>query len=417
VSPGSAPLDRHSADDPLGAFMIGPCLMESGAPEGELSGLRFAVKDLFDVAGTLTGGGNPDWRSDQEPAVAHAPAVAALLAAGADLWGKTITDELAFSLAGANVHYGTPDNTAAPGHVPGGSSSGSASAVAGGVVDLALGTDTGGSVRVPASYCGIFGLRPTHGRIDDTGLVPLAPSFDVVGLFASDGPTLAAGWRALRAGAESPGGFGPARPIHRLVLARDLFALADEGCAGPLTSAAEELARALGLELVVDDLAHPGQLAEWQAAFRTLQMIEAWRSHGAWITARRPTFGPDVAERFAMAEATDPAQEGVVEEVRRRAGQRLEDLLGDDGFLVQPAATGPAPVVDADGDEIQSVRMRTLAVTAPAGLARAPVVSVPAIRIGGLPVNLAVVGRPGDDDTLVEMAEHTGGPDGVREWP
>jgi len=417
MSPSSTPLDRHSADDPLGAFMIGPRLMESGAPGGELSGTRFAVKDLFDVAGTPTGGGNPDWRSDQEPAVAHAPAVSALLAAGADLWGKTVTDELAFSLAGANFHYGTPDNTAAPGHVPGGSSSGSASAVAGGVVDLALGTDTGGSVRVPASYCGIFGLRPTHGRIDDTGLVPLAPSFDVVGLFASDGPTLAAGWRALRAGAESPGGFGPARPMHRLVLARDLFALADPGCAGPLTAAAEDLARTLDVELVVEDLAQPGQLGEWQAAFRTLQMIEAWRSHGAWITARRPTFGPDVAERFAMAEATDPAQGGAMEEDRRRARQRLEDLLGDDGFLIQPAATGPAPVVDADGDEIQSVRMRTLLLTAPAGLARAPVVSLPAVRIGGLPVNLAVVGRAGDDDTLVEMAARADAPDAVREWP
>ena len=154
--------------DHLGAFVIGPRLLESGAPGGPLSGLRFGVKDLFDVAGTRTGAGNPDWLADAPVASTDAPAVSALLAAGADLWGKTVTDELAYSLSGTNVHYGTPVNTAAPGHVPGGSSSGSAAAVAGGEVELALGTDTGGSNRVPASY--LRDLRPSlHPR---PGLAP-----------------------------------------------------------------------------------------------------------------------------------------------------------------------------------------------------------------------------------------------------
>eukprot|EP00752_Nemacystus_decipiens_P019502 g17558.t1 len=142
------------------------------------------IKDLFDVAGLRTGNGSPTWLAAAEPATADAPVVATLLDAGARFVGKTLTDEMAWSLNGENAHYGTPVNVAAPGRIPGGSSAGSAAAVAGGLVDFALGSDTGGSVRAPASYCGIWGLRPTHGRIALDGAMALAPSFDTAGWFA-----------------------------------------------------------------------------------------------------------------------------------------------------------------------------------------------------------------------------------------
>jgi amidase len=408
VSPPTASLDRHRDDDPLGAFMVGPHLLAAGRAGGPLSGTRFAVKDLFDVAGTPTGAGTPDWLTEQEPAATTAPAVTALLDAGADLWGKTVTDELAFSLAGTNAHYGTPDNPAAPGRIPGGSSSGSASAVAGGVVDLALGTDTGGSIRVPASYCGLFGLRPSHGRLDIAGVVPLAPSFDVVGLLASSGSTLAAGWQALVAGAGKPGATTESRPMRRLVLARDLIDLADEGCATAMTTAAAAFAHQLGLDLVSEQVAEPGQLSAWLGAFRTLQMIEAWRSHGAWIARRQPALGSDVAERFATAAATDPADGPGAEQVRAQVRRRLSELLGDGGLLLQPSASGPAPSLGIPPTEMQDLRLRTLTLTAPAGLVGAPVVSLPLVRCHDLPVGLAVVGLPGDDDALVEIAVHAG---------
>jgi amidase len=408
VSPPTASFDRHRDDDPLGAFMVGPHLLAAGDAGGPLSGTRFAVKDLFDVAGTPTGAGTPDWLSEQEPAVITAPAVTALLDAGADLWGKTVTDELAFSLAGTNAHYGTPNNPAAPGRIPGGSSSGSASAVAGGAVDLALGTDTGGSIRVPASYCGLFGLRPSHGRLDIAGVVPLAPSFDVVGLLASDGPTLAAGWRALVTGAGKPPTTAESRPVHRLVVARDLIDLADEGCATAMTTAAAALAHQLGLDLVSEQVAEPGQLSAWLGAFRTLQMIEAWRSHGAWIARRQPALGSDVAERFATAAATDPADGPGAERVRAQVRRRFAELLGDGGVLLQPSASGPAPSLDIPPTAMQDLRVRTLTLTAPAGLAGAPVVSLPLVRCHDLPVGLAVVGLPGDDDALVEIAVRAG---------
>src|SRR5215470_7694180 len=151
--------------DPLGAFCRHADVTLPGAAAGPLAGLHFAAKDLYDVAGQRTGGGNPDWLDSHPPAAATAPAILSLVAAGATLVGKTVTDELAYSIAGRNFHYGTPTNVAAPGRIPGGSSSGSAAAVAGKLVDFALGTDTGGSIRVPASLCGLYGMRPSHGRV------------------------------------------------------------------------------------------------------------------------------------------------------------------------------------------------------------------------------------------------------------
>jgi amidase len=145
---------------------------------GPLDGLRFAVKDTIDVAGFKTGCGNPTWRDSHPAAVVHAVCVEQLLRAGARCVGKTISDELAFSLLGENYFYGTPLNAQAPDRVPGGSSSGSASAVACGLVDFALGTDTGGSTRVPASNCGIWGFRPSHDFTSVAGVNPLVTVLD-----------------------------------------------------------------------------------------------------------------------------------------------------------------------------------------------------------------------------------------------
>src|SRR5688572_8418558 len=175
-------LDR----DNIQAFCRHTHVEMQGAGSGPLAGLTFAAKDIYDVAGAKTGFGCPDWLRTHEPAARTAPAVQRLLDAGAHLVGKTHTEEMAWSLTGENAHYGTPVNVNAPGRVPGGSSSGSAAAVAAGVVDFAIGSDTGGSVRLPASYCGILGMRPTHGRISLEGVCPLAPSFDTCGWFARD---------------------------------------------------------------------------------------------------------------------------------------------------------------------------------------------------------------------------------------
>ena len=157
-------------DDPYGAFCPNGDVALAGAGTGPLEGLSFAVKDIYHIAGHRTGFGNPTWLNTHQPADRTASTVSRLLDAGADMVGKTLTDEMAYSLTGENAHYGTPVNPAAPDRVPGGSSNGSASAVAGGLVDFALGTDCGGSVRLPASYCGILGMRPSLGRVPVDGI-------------------------------------------------------------------------------------------------------------------------------------------------------------------------------------------------------------------------------------------------------
>src|SRR5881396_4366182 len=165
-------------------FVPGPPVRIAGAPRGPLTGPTFAAKDLFDVAGHPTGGGNPDWARQNPVPTRHAWAVQRLLDAGATLIGKTITDEVSLGILGENPFEGTALNPKAPDRVPGGSSAGSASAVAQGLCDTALGTDTGGSVRVPASFCGLYGIRPTHGRLPLDGVIGQAPSFDTIGWFA-----------------------------------------------------------------------------------------------------------------------------------------------------------------------------------------------------------------------------------------
>ncbi|MHB1782920.1 MAG: amidase [Acidimicrobiales bacterium] len=403
------------AADALGAFVDGPRLVARGAPSGRLAGVKFAVKDLIDVAGLRTGAGNPGFLARSVPAPAHAPAVAALLADGAQLWGKTVTDELAFSLSGTNVHYGTPRNVAAPGRIPGGSSSGSAAAVAAGVVEVALGTDTGGSVRVPASYCGIYGLRPSHGRVSVSGVVPLAPRFDVVGVLAARPQVLDASARALLAHAPGSGTGADAgerrsvASLRRIVLPRDLWALADSETVASLSRRVARLASDLGgLEVVEVDLAGEGGIELWGQAFRVLQLSEAWKSHGAFVEREHPCFGPGVADRFAAAACVSEADVAEAEPVAARARERVGDVLGQDAICCQSVAMGPAPGATPDGSAKAELRSRTLWLGAPAALAGAPVLVLPGARASGLPVGLGVVGKPCDDEILLDVLRGVG---------
>src|SRR5215471_12709045 len=250
-------------DDPVNAFVPGPRIRIEGKPGGPLSGLTFAAKDLFDVAGHPTGGGNPDWERSNPVPTRHGWAVQRLLDAGATLIGKTITDEVSLGIVGENAFYGTPVNPRAPGRVPGGSSSGSAAAVAAGLCDTALGTDTGGSVRVPASFCGLYGIRPTHGRLPLAGMLPQAPSSDTTGWFARDAATFA------RVSAVMLGEEIPSQLPTRLIVAVDTFGFADADVALALRPMVHKLAGLLG-DMREDIMAPPG-LSVWARAQRTLQ--------------------------------------------------------------------------------------------------------------------------------------------------
>ncbi len=375
---------------------VGPAPLAPGRPGGPLEGVTLAVKDVIDLAGVATGAGNPAFLQAAHPAREHAAAVALLLDAGADAIGKAHTDELAFSLSGTNVHYGTPRNAGAPGRVPGGSSSGSAAAVAGGVAQIALGTDTAGSIRVPASYCGVYGLRPSHGRVSLAGVLPLAPSFDTCGLLAADGELFERAGLCLL-------GSSPAPPPRALVLATDLMAEAEEPIAVAVQLAAERLASVLSVPLRFTEFA--GDLLDaWLDAFRGRQLVEAWRAHGDWIEAARPAMGPGVAARFAAARAT-PEQQALP--ARAAAGAvlaALERALPTGGAMVFPATASVAPVPDLDAGTKDQLRRRSMRLTCIAGLAGAPAVSLPLARVGGLPVGVCLLARPGEDARLLSAA-------------
>jgi amidase len=388
--------------DSLGAFVPHGRIERGGAAQGPLAGATFAVKDIFDVEGTVTGRGNPDWLASHGPAESHAPPVQALLDAGARLVGKTVTEELAFAVIGINPHYGMPRNVAARGRVPGGSSSGSAAAVGAGVVDLALGSDTGGSVRVPASYNGIFGMRPSHNRISLERAMPLAPSFDTVGWFARDPKLFVAAGRVLL-NDDRPG-----RPPGRLLLARDAFARVEPEAVDVLQAAVAEVERVLGPAEPIT-VADEG-LDAWYAVFRTLQGAEAWAAHGPWIEQARPTLGPQCALRLGFAATIEPAAAEQARATRAAISQRLDALLANGALLIVPSAAGVAPRANATNSEHEAVRDRVIGITSIAGLGGLPQVSLPLARLEAGPIGLSLIAARGEDAQLLDLvAEGLGG--------
>jgi amidase len=382
--------------DEVGAFVPGPRLDVPGAADGPLAGLGFGAKDLFDVAGHPTTYGNPDWARTHPPAAGTAPCVSALLQAGARLRGKTKTVELAYGLTGENVWHGTPLNPAAPGRFPGGSSCGSAAAVAAGMVDFALGSDTAGSVRIPASYCGLFGIRPSWGAVGLAGARGLAPSMDTAGWFARDAATLArVGDVLLPEGVA--GALGP------LLRPGSAWANARPETAEALAPALRALERLLGPALPVE-VAPEGLSALYEHA-RCLQAEEVWATLGDWVEATRPAFGPGVAERFAAARATDPAKAAAGRAFRRAFAARMRALLAGGAVLAFPTSPGPAPLLTATPAEQDAVRAGTMGVTAMSGMAGLCEVTLPAGRAEGAPVGLSLLAAPGRDRALLSLAE------------
>jgi amidase len=383
--------------DPAHAFMPYPAVPVPQAEGGPLAGLTVAVKDLFDVAGYPTSAGSPHHLACSGIKTATAPIVQRLLDAGARFVGKTITDELAFSMSGKNAHFGTPVNGGAPDRIPGGSSSGSAAAVSNGLCDFALGTDTGGSVRAPANHCGLYGIRPTHGRVPLAGAHDLAPSFDTCGYFARDAATF------LRVGevmlGEDP---EPVLENPRLLLAADAFAMLDAEVRAALAPVVQRIEGVLGRAVMVHTAPEGFEPLYW--SFRYLQGREAWVVDGPMIERFRLPLGPGVADRFAFARAVTDAQ--VVEggEVRDRFTARFTGLLEDDAVLLLPTMPDVAPLLSESEEALNDYRNKALNLLALSGLSRVPQVSIPVATRLGAPLGLSLVGPAGSDLALVRLA-------------
>jgi len=383
----------HSQDNPFEAFVDGPRSTVSPTGKGPLSGLTFAVKDLIDVAGVPTGGGNPDWERTHPVPDRHAPSVARLLANGAEMIGKTRTDEISLGILGENVHYGMPVNPASPERVPGGSSSGSAVAVAAGLADFALGTDTGGSVRVPSSFCGLFGIRPSHGSVDFTGVVAQALDYDTVGWFARDAAMLETVGTILLDTDE------PHHPVQLLV-AEDAFRFADDDIASALAEPLSRLAAVIGSPRNVT-VASQG-LSVWQGAQRVLQSSQAARHLGPWLAETNPRLAFTVARALLRGQAYTDEERGRAALMKREANQRMHNLLADGSILALPTTPFVAPLRTEAVSGYDRDRISCL--TSIAGLSGLPQVNLPWRRSDGVPVGLSIVGARGSDRTLLAIA-------------
>jgi len=362
---------------------------------GPLADLTFAAKDLIDIAGCRSAWGNPDRLRDAQPAVATAPAALVPLMAGAHLIGKTHTDELACGMFGINPHFGTPFNPRAPRRVPGGSSSGSASAVAAQLCDFALGTDTGGSVRVPASFCGLYGLRTTFGRISVAGIMAMAPSFDTVGFLARDATTL------KRVGETFFGRTIP-QPPPRWLLARDAFDIPTRRVAEALLPTAQSLGPSAEIRLFAEGVDF------WLDTFRPLQLHDLWSTLGTWAKKPGRRLSQAVAERIDLAATVDPTSLAAAVIRREALTERLVTLLGDDGVLILPTAHDLPPLRDAPVSAQVEFREKTLALTCVASLCRLPQVNIPAVEFDGCPVGLSLISGPRGDQRLLDLAEKVG---------
>lgn len=387
-------------DDRIGAFVPHGRYRLDGAPEGPLSGLSFGVKDLFDIAGQPTGAGNPDWlRSHPLPTRTNA-LVQTLLDAGADMIGKTLTDEIAYSIHGDNHHYGTPHNVAAPGRVPGGSSSGSAAAVAARLCDFALGTDTGGSTRVPASYCGVWGLRTSFGLLSCAAMAPLSPSFDTATWLAHDADVFERVGQALL---PQTGGV----TFKRALLPFDVLEQAD----AVFHPAVHAVYQALLAQMPGEHArltTEEGELENWRRAYISASAHDAWQTHRAWIEAERPAFGPAVQGRWNMARDTSAETAQAARQKQLLVRHQVRAFLGADGVAVIPSAASVAPLCDATPEQIDDIRARCFRITSIAGLSGLPQVSIPLAAPDGLPIGVSLLGPAGSDLALIRLATAIG---------
>ncbi len=382
--------------DAVTAFLPGSRHTIPGARTGPLAGCSFAVKDLIDLANIPTLGGTPDWSPTRATPTEHAVIVQRLLDAGASVIGKTVTDEVSLGILGENVHDGTPPNPAAPSRVPGGSSSGSASAVAAGECDFALGTDTGGSVRVPASFCGLYGIRPTHGRLPFTGITVQAPDSDTVGWFARDPALFARIGETLFAAA------CPTTLPNRLIVATDAFGLADPATAEALLPIVDRLATLLGRK--TEDIMAPPGLSTWQNAQRILQSSQSWQTFAPWLDMANPRLAWSVARGLAWSAALTDADRSRARLMREEARARLRYLLAPGTLLCLPTTPFPAPLRGLAVATLDPLRDRISCLTSHGGLTGVPQVSIPGASVDGAPVGLSLIAARGADLSLLATA-------------
>lgn len=382
----------------LNGFMPYPEVPLANLPSGPLTGLTFAVKDVFHIRGYPTSAGQPLMLAQSGLKTSTAPTVRRILDAGALLAGKTITDELAFSVIGDNAHFGSPLNPVSLNRFTGGSSSGSAAVAAAGLVDFSVGTDTGGSVRVPASNCGLFGIRPSHGRVSLEGCVDLAPSFDTCGWFSRDVDTFA------RVSAVLLGNDDVILPSRlRLIEPADVWSQQGSHVLGATLAPHEKVREFFDAHETTDIALTSFDLMV--AQFRIIQGFEAWKAHGQFIEEYSPVLGPGVAERFEFARQVTKEDYAAALHFQADFHRSIGEVLRNDGIMVYPTVSQPAPLRTTPLATLNSYRadvLRSLCVAVLAGL---PQITLPLAKMEDAHLGLSLVGPRGSDYSLVLLAK------------
>lgn len=373
--------------------------LAAGHDRGALHGIPVAVKDLVDVAGHVTTRGS---KAHPGPATTDAECVRRLRAAGAVIVGKNVLHEFAFGATGDRSAHGASRNPWDPNRISGGSSGGSAVATAAGMVPLAVGTDTAGSVRVPAALCGVVGFKPAFGAIPTNGVQPLAASLDHIGVFARTSAGAAAAYAAMSGRSPIP-------------IAATSIGWVDPACLGPcdpaIVTAGRETLR--DVNVAIDDtIGLPFRAGEVFEALSVLQSGEAYTEYAAEAAEHASDIDPEVLGRLLRGRDTPAWQYVRADRERARLRRATDDLLERFDVLAMPTAPTVATEIDQRSHEIDGhvveVRSALLSLTCPWNLTGHPALSVPAGMVSGLPVGLQLITAPGREGMLFSLAERIG---------
>jgi len=390
---------NQEIDDTVNCFVPHTPPVIRSTEKGSLSGLTFTVKDLYNVEGYKTGNGSPAWLETHRVSTDTADLVKLCLGAGADMLGKVICDEFFYSFIGENAHYGTPINSLAADRIPGGSSSGSAASVAAGICDFSLGSDTGGSVRIPAAFCGIYGLRPTFGRVSLKGGTAMSSSFDTAGWFARDIDTF------KRVGKELLNKDTVSSEINKIKLGQFAFDFVDDEISDPLKKWLNSSSCNFEFTNFIESLPDKIMLDDAREAFRIIQANEIWNLFGPWIEKTDPIFGPGVKERMNIAKTVSNSEKEEKLNYKVRVKNAFNALVPKGSIMALPVTASLPAKLNTDPAKLNSYRAKTLSIICLASLAGLPQISIPVTNTNGIPVSLGLLGWEGGDEALIEFAE------------
>jgi len=358
---------------------------------GLLSNLNFVLKDMCDVKNFKTSCGNPDFFKKCDFANDYAPFLKDLLNEGPVLKGITVCDEFFYSLIGENGHYGTPTNLNAPSCVPGGSSSGSAAALTTDLYDFSIGSDTGGSVRIPASFCGLIGMRPTHNRINTKGVYPMAPSFDTVGWFANNPEIFQKVGNVLLNNIERSN-----VDFKQYVVAEDLLELCDAEVQSNFNNYIN-----VNIPNINKTRLSTNTKAIIADNFRILQGAEVKANIIPWIEKNKPNISPEIRSRIDMASKITDVEVNRALIFRKTLIDEIEKSLPEGTIAVFPTSPFSAPKSGQDDESLGSFRKRLMELTSIAGMTSRPQITIPRLKDKSGPVGISLLGWKYSDEILL----------------